>query len=51
LKWVSGASVSFTPGDPLLNSLNLAAIFAAQSGMMADMDCAAADLVRAYPAG
>jgi hypothetical protein len=48
LKWISGTSESFALGDPLLNSFSLAAIFAAQSGMMTDMDSAAAELVRTF---
>ncbi len=47
LQWAIGAGQS----DPnLANSLNLPAIYQAQTGLIADMDCAAEALVRAFPA-
>lgn len=47
LQWAIGAGQS----DPnLANSLNLPAIYQAQAGLIADMDCAAEALVRAFPA-
>ena len=47
LQWAIGAGQS----DPnLANTLNLPAIFQAQAGLMADMDCAAEALARAFPA-
>ncbi|MCA9962090.1 MAG: acyl-CoA dehydrogenase family protein [Anaerolineales bacterium] len=47
LQWAIGAGQS----DPnLANSLNLPAIYQAQAGMIADMDCAVEALVKAFPA-
>ncbi|MCA9974626.1 MAG: hypothetical protein KC413_02715, partial [Anaerolineales bacterium] len=47
LQWAIGAGQS----DPnLANSLNLPAIYQAQAGMIADMDCTVEALVKAFPA-
>lgn len=47
LRWITGAGQT----DPNLASLlNLPAIYAAQAGLIGDMDCVAAGLNRAFPA-
>ena len=48
LRWAIGAGQS----DPRLSdSLNLPAIFAAQAGLVEDMNTVAAALIAAFPAG